>query len=194
MEKKIANDTMNEVDKKQLTPRIMSQSQNDTVPLSQLFSVLEKKLSPKQLSDIQEIGLAIGSVGLSLEDACLRSRVSKEELDNLIIYVPEIATYLRLKKVEYKYKLLSTVTKHATDNGDVKIAMWLLEKNYADEYDSSVKKDLARMDRQNQGDVVEMAFAFIRRQNSNSMPVNEASGKAEDRSAIKGLSMDEILS
>lgn len=191
MEKKIAREYISTSASTELPPRV--QNSSDSVPLSQLISVLEKKLTPKQLLEVKEIGLAIGSVGLSLEDACLRSRVNREDLDNLMIHIPEIATYLKLKKVEYKYKLLQTVTKQATENGDVKIAMWLLEKHYADEYDSSTRKDLAKMGRENQGDMVEMAFAYIRRQNSNTMPVNENAGNAEDRSAVKSFTMDEIL-
>jgi hypothetical protein len=177
----------------QLPATIQKHKEEDTTSLSSLFSVLEKKLTQKQLKTIKEIGLAIGTVGLSLDDACLRSRLSKEELDNLIIYVPEIKTYLRLKQVEYKYKLLQVISKQATENGDVKIATWLLEKQYSEEYDSSLKKDMLKMQNSSQGDVMEMAIAFVRRASSNTMPVHEHAGKEEDRTETKVYDMSEVI-
>ena len=153
--------------------------------LSTLLTTIEQKLTPKQLSSIQAIGLAIGGIGLSLDDASLQNRVTREELDNMMLYCPEVRTYLNLKQVEYKAKLLEVVTKHATTNGDVKIAMWLLEKHYGDEYDSSLKKDLAKMNNNMKDDVVEMAFAFVRKSSINTMPVNTEVGDEEKREVIK---------
>jgi hypothetical protein len=63
--------------------------------------------------------------------------------------------------------------------------MWLLEKHYGNEYDSSLKKDLAKMNNNAQEDVVEMAFAFVRRASSTKMPVNEEAGKEEKRDGVK---------
>jgi hypothetical protein len=180
-----------EIRKAQLPEKI---SEAETLSLSNLLVTIESKITPRELKMVQEIGLAIGTVGMNLSDACLKNRITKAELDTLIIYCPEIQTYLQLKQVEYKYKLLQVVTNHATQSGDVKIAMWLLEKHYGDEYDSSLKKDIAKMNRDNPGDdVVEMAFAFVRRQNSNSMPVNQSIGDAEDRSVAKIISIDEVI-
>lgn len=182
MNKTSAQPFTEQIDTKQL-PRAITKAPVSS-SLSNLLSVIEAKLTPKQLAAIQEIGKSIGGTGLSLDDACLRSRVTKEELDNWILYCPEIKTYLRIKQVEYKYKLLDVVTKQATENGDVKIAMWLLEKHYGDEYDSSLKKDLAKMNRENTDDVVEMAFAFVRRSNA-SMPIQDKAGEGEDRDSVK---------
>ncbi len=154
--------------------------------LKNILEVIERKVSDSELKAVKEIGLAVGSVGMSLTDSCFRARVTKDELDDLMTKVPEIRTYFHLKQVEYKYNLLKVVTTHANENKDVKIAMWLLEKQYGEEYDSSLKKDIAKMNRQNPGDdVVEMAFAFVRRQNADAMPVNKRIGDAEDRSDIK---------
>lgn len=191
MDKKQVKDFSKKVDTPQLPKAIVNAP--DSPSLSNLLTIIEKKLTPHQLKSVQEIGLAIGTVGLSLDDACLRSRVTKEELDNWIIYCPELRTYLNLKQVEYKYKLLDVVTRHATEHGDVKIAMWLLEKHYGDEYDSSLKKDLAKMNHNTGDDVVEMAFAFVRRQSSNSMPVNLLAGEKEDREGVKIYDLEKDL-
>lgn len=166
---------------------------DDSVSLMNLTDVLEQELTEKQLRIVIEIGISIGNVGLSLNDACLRSRISRDELEALWIHVPEIKTYIQLKQVEYKYKLLNVVTNDAIQNGNVKIASWLLERQYAEEYDSSMKKDMAKVSRSSQDDVVEMAFAYVRRSNTNAMPVNESSGKEEKRDELKLMELKDIL-
>lgn len=191
MEKKQVKELSIKVDTPQLPKAIVNAPESSS--LSNLLTVIEKKLTPHQLKSVQEIGLAIGTVGLSLDDACLRSRVTKEELENWMVYCPELRTYLNLKQVEYKYKLLDVVTKHATEQGDVKIAMWLLEKHYGNEYDSSLKKDLAKMNHNSGDDVVEMAFAFVRRASSNTMPVNLLAGEKEEREGIKIYDLEKDL-
>ena len=163
---------------------------DDSVSLMNLTQTLEEMLTDKQLRIVVEIGISIGNVGLSLNDACLRSRISRDELEALWLHVPEIKTYIQLKQVEYKYKLLNVVTNDAIQNGNVKIASWLLERQYAEEYDSSMKKDMAKVSRNSQDDVVEMAFAYVRRSNTNAMPVNSNAGDEEDRSDIDSKIME----
>ena len=163
---------------------------DDSVSLMNLTQTLEEMLTDKQLRIVVEIGISIGNVGLSLNDACLRSRISRDELEALWLHVPEIKTYIQLKQVEYKYKLLNVVTNEAIQNGNVKIASWLLERQYAEEYDSSMKKDMAKVSRNSQDDVVEMAFAYVRRSNTNAMPVNSNAGDEEDRSDIDSKIME----
>ena len=191
MNKKQVKEIPTQIDRP-LLPKVITNAP-DSSSLANLLTVIEQKITPHQLKAVQEIGLAIGTVGLSLDDACLRSRVLKEELDNWMVYCPELRTYLNLKQVEYKYKLLDIVTKHATEQGDVKIAIWLLEKHYGSEYDSSLKKDLAKMNHNTGDDVVEMAFAFVRRQSTNTMPVNLLAGDREEREGIKIYDLEKDL-
>lgn len=175
-------------------PKVITKMEETPEELPSLLTIIERSLTPKQLQALKAIGLAVGQAGLPLGDACLLNRVTQQELDNLIIYVPEIKTYLRLKQIEYKYKLLQVVTKQATENGDVKIATWLLEKQFAEEYDSSMKKDMMKMQQNENGDIMEMAIAYVRRASSNTMPVHEHAGAEEDRAALKVYDMKEVLS
>lgn len=161
--------------------------------LGNLLGTIEHKLTGTQLAKIKDIGHSIGSIGLSIDDSCLKARMTKDELDNLIIYVPELKAYLRLKQIEYKSKLLEIITKQATQNGDVKIATWLLEKHYAEEYDGGMKRDMAKMQNNKGDDVMEMAIAFIRRTNSNSMPVHEHAGLEEKREEKKIYDIKDII-
>lgn len=175
-------------------PKVITKMEETPEELPSLLTIIERSLTPKQLQALKAIGLAIGTTGLSIGDACLLNRVTQTELDNLIIYVPEIKTYLRLKQVEYKYKLLQVATKQATENGDVKIATWLLEKQFSEEYDASMKKDMMKMQQNQNGDIMEMAIAYVRRASSNTMPVHEHAGAEEDRTALKVYDLKEVLS
>lgn len=161
--------------------------------VANMLSTIEVKLTPRQLKAIKEIGTAIGNVGLSLDDACLRSLITKEELDNLILYVPEVKDFLRLQQVEYKHKLLNIISNQAVQNGDVKMAMWLLEKQFSEEYDSSIKKDIQRQGRGEDGDIMEMALTFVRRDNANSVPINDQAGNGRAHEIVKIYEIDEVI-
>lgn len=191
MDKKHARELATTVDDELVPPETRDDNASS---LKNILEVIEKKIDKSELRAVQEIGLAIGKVGMNLTDACFRARLTKDEMDEIITKAPEVQTYFHLKQVEYKYELLKVVTHHATETKDVKIAMWLLEKQYGEEYDSSLKKDIAKMNRLNPGDdVVELAFAFVRRQNADAMPVNKSIGDAEDRSEVKIYDIKESL-
>ena len=178
MKEKTASEKITYNERRQL-PAIIERIDSDSAPsLANVFTTLESKLSPKQLNAVKEICHAIGEVGLSLDDASLRARISREELDTLTLHVPEIKTAIRLKQVEYKYKLLQVVTRQATESGDVKMAMWLLEKQFSEDFDSSVKSKLAQMGNNTGDDILEMAFSVVRKASSQTVPVNFMAGVA----------------
>jgi len=157
-----------------------------------LFLTLEKSLTPRQLKAIKSIGHSIG-VGLSLDDAILRSMLPKEELDNMILYVPVIKDYFRLQQVEYKYKLLNIVSSQAVEKADSKVASWLLEKQFSEEFDTSLKKEIAKHDRGSEEDAFDMAIAFIRRSNTTASPVNVQIGEAKQHEQVKIYEIDGLV-
>lgn len=177
----------------QLPNKIVQEKPNEVRSVSGLLTTLEQKLTPRQLKAVQDIGLSLSTVGLSLEDALLRNLISKDELDNLIMYVPELQDYLRLQQVEYKYKLLNIISNQAVEKADVKMASWLLEKQYSEEFDSSVKKDLNKYNRDNEGDMVEMALAFVRRTSANAVPVDVNAGAGAIHQQVKVYDINETL-
>lgn len=177
----------------QLPNKIVQEKPNEVRSVSGLLTTLEQKLTPRQLKAVQDIGLSLSTVGLSLDDALLRNLISKDELDNLIMYVPELQDYLRLQQVEYKYKLLNIISNQAVEKADVKMASWLLEKQYSEEFDSSVKKDLNKYNRDNEGDMVEMALAFVRRTSANAVPVDANAGAGAIHQQVKVYDINETL-
>ena len=178
---------------KQLPKALVAVKPDEIRSVGSLLSNIEAKLTPRQLKAIKEIGNAIGNVGLSLDDALLRSLVSREELDKLILYVPELKDYLRLQQVEYKYKLLNIISSQAVEKADVKMASWLLEKQFSEEYDSSVKKELQKHNRDTEGDMIEMAMTFVRRSNANATPVNHDAGNAKEHEVVKIYDIENIV-
>lgn len=175
------------------TATLAKQQQEETPEMATLYAVLEKSLTPQQQKLVKAIGFAIGATGISIPDACIRSKVPVADMRVLMEQIPEVAEYFQLKQIEYKYQLLKIITNKATQEGDVKLAMWLLEKQYANEFDSSVKKDIEKMKRGNDEDVVEMAILTIRRNNANSVPVNESSGAATTRETVRVIDVQETL-
>ena len=177
----------------QLPPSIAGIKENQVMTTgSTLFDILESKLTPRQLKIIKNIGHAI-SVGLGIEDAIIRAMITKDELDNLMLYVPEIKDYFRIEQVEYKYKLMSVVSKQAVENADVKIASWLLEKQFSEEFDTSLKKEMAKQNRDTEGDMIEMALAFVRRSSANSTPINPVVGEAKLHEQVKIYEIENIV-
>jgi hypothetical protein len=102
------------------------------------------KHDPKALESIGRIAATIASTGMSIEDASLLAKISPHRLSTLSAEHPEIPLYFKLKRAEYKEKLLKVLNTQATENQDVKIAMFLLATNFTDEYDPATKKDAAK--------------------------------------------------
>lgn len=145
--------------------------------ITQLIELLEEKLTDYQIKIIKAIGHTISSTGLPLEEACLLARISKFELEEWSKWVPEIKTYVRLKQVEYKFSLLKIINNQAKENADVKMATWLLEKNFAEEFDTSYKRELAKLNQTQEDDVLDVVMAFVRKNQSKTVPIDPANGE-----------------
>lgn len=169
------------------------QQPNKKLSLTTIFDEIEKKLKPEEVGAIKAIGNTIGAVGFSLDDACLYNRVSKTEIERLMAEYPVIHTYFQMKQADYKYCLLYNISSKAKESADVKTSTWLLENHFAEEYDPSLRKDLAK--RATLGDdVVELAIAFVRRASANSMPVDSKVGDARpEDTPTKIHDVDEII-
>lgn len=153
----------------------------ETGTVSKIHTALERKLSKAQLQAVKRLGHAIGKVGFSLSDALLHSDLSEPDYNEMCTQAPELRVYVKTKQLEYKYSLLDIVKKQAIESGDSRMAMWLLERQFAEEYDSAIKKDLNKMKVNDAPDVMELAIAFIRRSSSNTMPVQQSAGAEQVR-------------
>ena len=144
-------------------------------PLKNLISTIKNKLAdrPDALSAVQKIGINIEKTGMSLEDCALLARMTSQELTALSDEVPEVPLYFRLKRAQYKSKLLEVLNAQATEVKDVKIAMYLLESNFSEEYDPATKKEAAKRRTKDDGSDLQKLMKLVRTSAPNS-PVNEA--------------------
>ncbi len=132
---------------------------------SQNFDVsLKSKLSPGSYTKLRTIGAFIMR-GLTLEESCILSRVSKEKLDELVKENDDVRNFIIFKQISFKAGLLNTLTDSAISGKQSKNAGWLLEKKFAREYDPKKSDDDSR-----EPDVVERAIQYVRA-NSDSNPL-----------------------
>jgi hypothetical protein len=150
-------------------------------PLNNLTATITSKLAdrPNALTSVQKIALSIESTGMSLEDCTLLARMTSQELAALSDEIPEIPIYFRLKRVQYKEALLKVLHAQATELKDVKIAMYLLETNFSEEYDPATKKAVAKRRSEDDGSDLQKLMKLVRTSAPNS-PVIESNTIAAD--------------
>lgn len=93
--------------------------------------------------------------GLSENDAILFAGLSQIEYSDMIKRVPIIKDLVNKAIVGYKHKLIKTVSETA-GQGDSKMAQWLLEKKFGEEYNQKVKDGVGN------NTAMDMLFAAVK--------------------------------
>jgi DNA-binding protein YbaB len=114
----------------------------------------------------------IEATGMSLDDCLLLARISPDKYTSLSEDVPEIPLYFKLKRIKYKEKLLKVLNTQAAEHGDVKIAMYLLEANFTEEYNAGAKKDAMKKSAKTAETDMEQLMDRVRK--ASLMPIDEA--------------------
>lgn len=128
---------------------------------------VEELVPPQILGKVKQISEYIGSKGMTVRDACLLTDFDEEKFKMLVTEYPIISKLIQLKELEYKRDLLSTLSRKAR-SGDDKLAQWLLERRFPDEY--------GKIDGRKKGDdgsdqnIFEKAIVFIQ-QHGDSKPL-----------------------
>lgn len=115
-----------------------------------------KELTPEYIRMLKKIAYYTAKVGLPLQESCLLVDYDYDKFQEDMKLKPIIAQVIRMKETEYKKDLLFTISQRAR-SGDDKLATWLLERRYPDEYGDKKNKGGGTGD-----DIVEKAFKFIR--------------------------------
>lgn len=131
-----------------------------------------EKLKPEIIRIIKKIAYYTAKVGLPLNEACLLVNVNYEKFKEDMKLEPLIGKIITIKELEYKKDLLHVLTQKAR-SGDDKLAQWLLEKKFPEEYG-----DRKKPQGDNNEDIIFEAIQFIRRNGDNNPLVSETSGKA----------------
>lgn len=182
-------------DTEKIVPSTLDSEPSDA-SIYNIIEILEGKLDDRQIKAIKKIGHTIITTGLPLDEALLLARVGREEFEDWCRYLPEIKTYIKLKQTEYKFELLKVINGKIKDSGDTKLATWILEKNFSEDYDSSFKREMVKMNQNREDDVLDVVMAFVRRSNSKSVPVNPENGNAKEavKTGDNVYSVEDILS
>lgn len=138
--------------KKELIPI----DESTTLESQSLDEEAAKVLSEQDNATLKTIAKAVGKDGLSLQEACVIANVDFENFKRKAEEFPVILKIVRMKETEYKHMLLRALAVKAR-SGDDKMAMWLLERRYPEEFGSSKSRGDAGGD----GDLLGMAISFI---------------------------------
>lgn len=142
-----------------------------TLNSAALTAQMKKELTPENSSAMNLICMLIGKDGLKLDEACKVANIEVDSLKQLIDKHPIIAKVIAIKESEYKHMLLRQMSVRAR-SGDDKVAQWLLETRYPEEFGPK-KKGQGGGD--NGMDFVAQAVSFIQENGDNSPIVKKTS-------------------
>lgn len=175
-----------EPEKKQL------EIENDELELqsTSLEEQAKKELTPHMIKVLKKIAYYTSKVGLTLSESCALVDIDYDKFQEEMKITPIISKVIKMKELEYKKDLMYTISQRAK-SGDDKLAQWLLERRYPEEF--GMKKSPGGGDGE---DIFLQAFAMIRKRGDTNL-INPEAGRAVvvTRSSItpekpKELSMD----
>lgn len=92
-----------------------------------------KLLNENDFKLLQNIAVSIGQDGMTLQEACQLVNVEYDHMKELATKYPVIKKIISLKELEYKRSLMRSLSRKAR-TGDDKIATYLLETRYPEEF------------------------------------------------------------
>lgn len=92
-----------------------------------------KLLPDKDFKLLQHIAVSIGQDGMTVREACQLVNVEYEHFKELAVKHTVVGKIISLKELEYKRSLMRSMSKKAR-GGDDKLAAYLLENRYPDEF------------------------------------------------------------
>ncbi len=124
---------------------------------------------------IKKIAYEVSVVGLTEVEACMISDYPHETFVELKVKYPIVARLMELKDLEYKRTLLKSISTRA--GTDDKLAMWLLEAKYPQEFNR--RKGAGGGKGGDDGEnLVAAAVEFVRKSGDKDGLVSETSGRA----------------
>lgn len=140
---------------------VLGASQDVVVALDEAAVDFDQELrilfpDQKDYKTLRTIGAFIMR-GMSLRDSCVLSRISYERFEVLMQKYPPISDFITFKQAAYKASLLNTLASSATEGRKTKVAGYLLENHYRDEYGKKTKDD-----RTHAPDALESALEAVR--------------------------------
>ncbi len=139
---------------------------------------IEKTISetfpPEFCNMLKRFAYYLSTVGLSFEEACLMVRFNPEDMTDKIRDYPIIQELVDIKELEYKVKLIKSVSRDAI-SGNEKLAQWLLERRFPGEFNPKKGTGSSRDEEQ---DLLGAAITFIQETNDSNPLIKKTSGRA----------------
>ncbi|HEC64409.1 MAG TPA: hypothetical protein ENI23_03865 [bacterium] len=137
-------------------------------------SKLSKEFPQEFLAILKRLSYYLSLIGLDFNEACQMIRFDPKDMEEKIREHPIIQDLIDIKILEYKVSLIKSVSKQAI-TGDHKLAQWLLERRFPNEFNP--KKGIGILptdpDRELAG-VIE----FIQRSSDSTPLIKETAGRA----------------
>lgn len=146
-----------------------------TKAISKVEDEIEAQFPAALVVVLKKIAYEIGVVGLTEAEACMISDYPHEKFIALKQNYPIITKLVEVKDLEYKRNLLKSISTRA--GTDDKVAMWLLEAKYPQEFNRR-KGAGGNGDGKDPQDLVGAAIEFVRKSSDKNGLVSEESGRA----------------
>lgn len=116
---------------------VLSEVEIDALDLKLTSKSLESEVlthfTTSQIKIIKKLVYYTSQIGLTIEEACTLTNFPFEDLKNIMQKEPLVAKIISMKELEFKKDMLHTVAVRAR-NGDDKLALWLLERRYPEQF------------------------------------------------------------
>lgn len=101
---------------------------------------LREKVGVEMYKKLRIVGAFLVQ-GMSLDESAILALMHPDTLKELLEKHPEVRAFVTFKLTSYKAKLLRTITNSATTSGGDKVAGWLLERKFGEEYGQKKAED-----------------------------------------------------
>ena len=145
----------------------------DVIRVQSLESAIMAQVEPELAKRIKRIAHFVANSGFSLYEACKVVGIDPEKFEKLLNTNDAVNEMLEVKGLEYKSKLLEAITLKAKT--DDKLAQWLLERRFPNEYASPKRGGGGKDDEE--GNILFQAVQFIQQNRSTKPIVQIASGE-----------------
>lgn len=147
---------------------------------------LSNNYDESQIKQFRTIGAFIMQ-GMDIEEACVLSRIDPRMFASMASVDPAIRTFIAFKQVSYKAKLMRVVSSRAIDGMNEKLAGWILERRYRDEWGSKNPTEGSGAAE----DAIAQGIEYIRL-NGDTTPVVDHSKTVPTKSTVADESTQEV--
>ena len=145
--------------------KLIDETVASTIESLDLVSIL----SDTDYKKVQVVGAFLMS-GMELDECCILAHMNPQRFAFMMEEFPDVKTYVVFKKVAYKASLMRVLSHQAIHSMNEKIAGWILERKYREEYST---KDNDRPDEGRKLNALEAGIEYIR-ENGDSTPIVKA--------------------